>query len=71
MDGDDVNNYLKEFSGLQITAKDFRTWQATVFAAFALAVSRPATHGPPEQAVLHMFQTYESRVGPLEPTARK
>ncbi|MFV0131246.1 DNA topoisomerase IB [Streptomyces sp. HMX112] len=38
----DVNTYLKELAGLEITAKDFRTWHATVLAAVALAVSRGA-----------------------------
>lgn len=32
----DVNAYLKEASGQDITAKDFRTWAGTVMAAFAL-----------------------------------
>ena len=32
----DVNAYLKEVSGEDITAKDFRTWQGTVLAALAL-----------------------------------
>jgi DNA topoisomerase-1 len=36
----DVNAYLKELAGLEITAKDFRTWHATVMAAVALAVSQ-------------------------------
>ncbi|MFI0739374.1 DNA topoisomerase IB [Streptomyces sp. NPDC021100] len=40
--GDDVNAYLKEQAGLDITAKDFRTWHATVMAAVALAVSQGA-----------------------------
>ncbi|CAL9627060.1 hypothetical protein SUDANB176_05983 [Streptomyces sp. enrichment culture] len=39
--GEDVNAYLKELAGLEITAKDFRTWHATVMAAVALAVSQP------------------------------
>ena len=39
--GHDVNTYLKELTGLDITAKDFRTWHATVLAAVALAVSQP------------------------------
>ncbi|MEU9791352.1 DNA topoisomerase IB [Streptomyces sparsogenes] len=39
--GADVNAYLKELVGLDITAKDFRTWHATVMAAVALAVSEP------------------------------
>ena len=33
---DDVNEYLKEVSGEEITAKDFRTWAATNLAALAL-----------------------------------
>jgi DNA topoisomerase-1 len=38
----DINDYLREISGAEITAKDFRTWNATVFAAVALAVSSEA-----------------------------
>lgn len=33
----DVNDYLREISGLDITAKDFRTWAGTVLAAMALS----------------------------------
>jgi DNA topoisomerase I len=33
---DDVNEYLREASGEDFTAKDFRTWAATVLAACAL-----------------------------------
>lgn len=32
----DVNDYLREISGSEITAKDFRTWHGTVLAAVAL-----------------------------------
>jgi DNA topoisomerase-1 len=35
----DINHYLKEVTGLEVSAKDFRTWNATVLAAVALAVS--------------------------------
>ena len=41
---DDINDYLKEATGDDFSAKDFRTWSATVLAALALAVSGPA-HG--------------------------
>ena len=40
----EINRYLKDISGLDISAKDFRTWNATVLAAVALAVSGYA-HG--------------------------
>ena len=36
---DDINEYLKDTTGEDISAKDFRTWGATVLAAVALAVS--------------------------------
>ncbi|HEX8204817.1 MAG TPA: DNA topoisomerase IB [Solirubrobacteraceae bacterium] len=35
----DINAYLKDVTGLDVSAKDFRTWNATVLAAVALAVS--------------------------------
>jgi DNA topoisomerase IB len=35
----DINDYLKQHTGGDFTAKDFRTWSATVLAAVALAVS--------------------------------
>jgi DNA topoisomerase IB len=38
----DINAYLKESTGGDFSAKDFRTWSATVLAALALAVSGPA-----------------------------
>jgi DNA topoisomerase-1 len=36
IDSDNVNNYLREITGENITAKDFRTWAATHLAAQAL-----------------------------------
>jgi DNA topoisomerase-1 len=38
----DINAYLKEATGGDFSAKDFRTWNATVLAAVALAVSGEA-----------------------------
>lgn len=37
VDSADVNDYLREASGEEITAKDFRTWAGTQLAAIALA----------------------------------
>ncbi|WP_371667757.1 DNA topoisomerase IB [Streptomyces sp. NBC_00289] len=37
--GGDLNEALRRLSGTEITAKDFRTWHATVLAAVALAVT--------------------------------
>ncbi|MGY1709706.1 DNA topoisomerase IB [Geodermatophilus sp. SYSU D00758] len=38
---DEINAYLKEVSGAEITAKDFRTWNATVLMAARLAEAPP------------------------------
>jgi DNA topoisomerase I len=38
----DVNNYLRYLAGEQFSAKEYRTWNATVIAATALASERPA-----------------------------
>jgi DNA topoisomerase IB len=38
----DINDYVREVSGGEYTAKDFRTWHATVLAAVGLAVSERA-----------------------------
>ncbi len=39
----DINEFLKDATDLEISAKDFRTWGATVLAAVALAVSGQAS----------------------------
>ena len=39
LDAATVNDYLREATGAEITAKDFRTWHATVLAAASLASS--------------------------------
>ncbi|MGA5193039.1 DNA topoisomerase IB [Streptomyces exfoliatus] len=44
---DALNAYLRDRSGVDISAKDFRTWHATVLAAVALAVSEEAAAESP------------------------
>jgi DNA topoisomerase I len=39
----DINEYIKESTGGDFTAKDFRTWNATLLAAVALAVADEAS----------------------------
>lgn len=41
IDSDDVNAYLREVTGLDVTAKDFRTWTGTMLAARALREMGP------------------------------
>jgi len=43
---EDVNAYMKAVSGDDFSAKDFRTWNATVLAAVALAVSGEVADTP-------------------------
>ena len=43
----DINGYLREITGGEFTAKDFRTWHATVLCAVALAVS---AHAPTSES---------------------
>jgi len=43
IDSSDVNDYLREISGHDFTAKDFRTWAGTVLAAQSLATIEPAS----------------------------
>jgi len=40
----DINEYVKEATGADFSAKDFRTWNATVLAAMALGVSGEVAH---------------------------
>jgi DNA topoisomerase IB len=42
----DINTYLREITGGDFTAKDFRTWHATVLCAVALAVSADVPASP-------------------------
>jgi DNA topoisomerase IB len=39
--GEELNGYLREIFGMEVSAKDFRTWHATVLAAVALAERAP------------------------------
>jgi DNA topoisomerase-1 len=42
----DINAYLKDATGLDVSAKDFRTWGATVLAAVTLAAANSADFSP-------------------------
>ena len=43
IDSSDVNDYLREITGEDFTAKDFRTWAGTALAAKALCECKPFT----------------------------
>jgi len=50
---DDVNDYLREITGDDFTAKDFRTWAGTILAArfFREAEAEPETNGAKKELV--------------------
>lgn len=55
---DDVNGYLHEIAGEEITAKDFRTWAATNLAA--LALNELATYDSHTMAKKNIVQAVEA-----------
>lgn len=53
MNSNDVNAYLKEAAGDQFSAKDFRTWSGTVYAALTLAaIESPGRSGRSRRRVV-------------------
>ena len=61
---EDINDYLKEAAKNDFSAKDFRTWNATVLAAVALAASDPApTKTARERAVKSAVKTVAAYLG--------
>ncbi|WP_033216674.1 DNA topoisomerase IB [Kitasatospora phosalacinea] len=56
----DLNGYLREHTGTDATAKDFRTWHATVLAAVGLAGSRS---GPGRRAVARVVREVADHLG--------
>ena len=68
----DINDYLREISGADFTAKDFRTWHATVLAAVGLAVSEPAVGSPAarKRAVARVIREVADYLGNTPAVAR-
>jgi DNA topoisomerase-1 len=68
----DVNAYLKEITGQDFTAKDFRTWAGTVLAAKALRELERA--GSPAQAkrnIVRAIEAVAARLGNTTAICRK
>ena len=68
----DINEYLKLVTGGDFTAKDFRTWNATVLAAVALAVSvnAPKTKTARKRAMSRAVQEVAEYLGNTPAIAR-
>ncbi len=68
----DVNDYLREIVGVDITAKDFRTWHATVLMAVALGVSANApTESARKRAVARGVKEVSDYLGNTPAVCRK
>ena len=68
----DVNAYLREVAGWDVTAKDFRTWAATVLMALALAeICRDDGGRPTKRNVRSAIETVAGRLGNTPTICRK
>jgi len=68
----DVNSYLKDVSGADITAKDFRTWTGTVLAAMALAeLEKADSSAGAKKNVTRAIESVSSRLGNTPTICRK
>src|SRR5689334_18986453 len=67
----DINDYIREVSGGEYTAKDFRTWHATVLAAVGLAVSERAEgEAARKRAVVRVVREVADYLGNTPAVAR-
>lgn len=68
----DVNAYLKEISGQDFTAKDFRTWAGTLLAAQALATTEPpASAAQARRRIAEAMREVSGRLGNTPSVCRK
>ena len=72
VDSDDVNRYLKEATGHDLTAKDFRTWGASAAAALALRdAGRPGSDKEADQTVREVIEQVAEELGNTPAVARQ
>ena len=68
----DVNDYLREITGADITAKDFRTWAGTLLAALALSeVCRFDSAAQAKRNVRAAIESVAARLGNTPTICRK
>jgi DNA topoisomerase I len=74
--GSDINGFIKEVTGLKVSAKDFRTWHGTDIAAVALAEEyalhqdKPWTERSRKKAVARAVKATSARLGNTPTVAR-
>ncbi|HEX6140463.1 MAG TPA: DNA topoisomerase IB [Candidatus Limnocylindria bacterium] len=72
VDSGDVNDYLREISGEDFTAKDFRTWAGTVLAAWALKeLEAFDSEAQAKRNVVRAVETVAERLGNTPAVSRK
>jgi len=72
VDSGDINDYLREITGADITAKDFRTWAGTVIAAETLAEIGPGRNQREIKSnILRALDTVAARLGNTRTVCRK
>jgi DNA topoisomerase-1 len=69
---DDVNAYLRELTGRDVTAKDFRTWGGTMLAAVELRAAGPAaSRREADRNILRAIDAVAERLGNTRTVCRK
>jgi DNA topoisomerase-1 len=72
VDAEDVNAYLQQVTGRDVTAKDFRTWAGTMLAAEALRAMGPAkTKREAERNIIAAVDMTAKRLGNTRSVCRK
>ncbi len=68
----DVNDYLREISGEEFTAKDFRTWWGTILALAALrTMDAPANEREAKSAIIKVIDQVASQLNNTRAVCRK
>ena len=68
----DVNDYIREIAGTEVTAKDFRTWAGTVLAAMALREFEPVeAEASAKQNIREAIKAVAARLGNTPAICRK
>ena len=72
VEASDINDYLREITGREVTAKDFRTWAGTMLAAEALREMGPAeTKKQAEKNVVAAVDRTKAKLGNTRAVCRK
>lgn len=71
IDSADVNDYIRAIGGADFTAKDFRTWEATMACALELAAVRAESAKDAKTAVVEAIKTVAARLGNTPSVCKK